>query len=71
MERRAKVLENAAATATLVEAGIVLMRQNLRRRHPDADNARIDDLLTAWLHRADDPIPGDAAGAVHVRRPVR
>ena len=70
MERSDKVLDNTAATATLIEAGIALMRQNLRRRHPDADEARIDDLLRAWLYRADDPVPGDVAGAVHERRPI-
>ena len=71
MERNAKVLENVAATATLIEAGVMLMRQNLRRCHPDADDAQIDDRLRAWLYRADDPIPGDVAGDVHVRRPIQ
>jgi hypothetical protein len=68
MERSAKIFENAAATATLVEAGIALMRQNLRRRHPEADEIRIDDLLKTWLYRTDDPIQGDVAGSVRIRR---
>jgi len=59
--------ENAETTAILMEAGIALMRQNLRRRYPQASEAEIDALLNAWLYRADDSIPGDTAGAVRVR----
>lgn len=62
-----RYLENAATTAILVEAGIALMRQNLRRQHPHESEAEIDARLNAWLYRADDPIPGDTAGPVRVR----
>lgn len=62
-----KYLENAATTAILVEAGIALMRENLRRRHPQASESEIDVLLSAWLYRANDPIPGDTAGPVRIR----
>ena len=68
MERSAEILENTAATAALVEAGIALMRQNLRRRHPEANEIRIDDLLQTWLYRTNDPIQGDVAGSVRIRR---
>ncbi len=57
----------AATTNMLVDAGIALMRQNIRRRHPAASEAEIDALVQAWLYRADDPIPGDTSGAVRVR----
>ena len=59
--------DNAATTAMLMEAGIALMRQNIRRRHPEETEAEIDARLHAWLRRANDPIPGDAAGSVRVR----
>ena len=62
-----KYLNNMATTAMLIDAGIGLMRQNIRRRNPDLTEAQVDDRLRAWLHRADDPIPGDTAGAVRVR----
>ena len=54
-------------TATLMDAGIALMRQNIRRRHPGQSEAEIDALLSAWMRRSDDPVPGDTAGAVRVR----
>ena len=59
--------DNAATAAILMEAGIELMRQNLKRRHPAKTDPEIDAMLAAWLCRADDPIPGDTAGAVRVR----
>lgn len=59
---------NAATTALLMEAGIDLMRQNLRRQHPAGDPALINALLDAWLHREQDPIPGDTAGSVRIRK---
>lgn len=62
-----KYRDNAATVAVLMEAGIELMRHNIRRRHPAASEAQVDTLLGAWLHRADDPIPGDTAGQVRVR----
>ena len=58
---------NASTTATLVEAGIALMRQNLRRRHPDENDEKIDARLQVWLHRADEPVQGDIAGTVRPR----
>lgn len=60
---------NARTTADLIDAGIDLMRQNLRRRHPGNDAAQVSTLLNAWLCRQQDPIPGDVAGLVRPRRP--
>lgn len=57
----------ASTTAILMDAGIALMRQNIRRRHPERTEAEIDAMLGAWMRRADDPVPGDTAGAVRVR----
>jgi hypothetical protein len=61
---------NAVTTAILMDAGIALMRQNIRRRHPGETEAGIDALLRAWLHRANDPIPGDTSGSVRARERV-
>jgi hypothetical protein len=65
-----KFINNAMTTAILVDAGIALMRQNIRRRHPHKKEPEIDALLSAWLRRADDPIPGDTAGSVRIRERV-
>ena len=62
-----KYRDNAAITAILMDAGVALMRQNIRRRHPGETEATIDAMLSAWMRRADDPVPGDTAGAVCVR----
>lgn len=58
---------NAATTAVLMEAGIDLMRQNLRRRHPEENETQIAARLKKWLYCEDDPMPGDVAGDVRVR----
>jgi hypothetical protein len=60
-------MHNAMTAGVLMEAGIALMRQNLRRRHPSATDPEVDTLLQNWLHRMDDPIPGDTAGQVRIR----
>jgi hypothetical protein len=65
-----KCRANAATTAVLMDAGIALMRQNIRRRNPGETEAEIDALLSAWLRRTDDPVPGDTAGSVRARVPA-
>ncbi len=62
-----KYRNNAVTTAKLMDAGIVLMRENLRRRHPTATATQVNLLLGSWLCRQDDPIPGDTSGPVRVR----
>jgi hypothetical protein len=42
----------------MADTGIALMRQNLRRRHPDASTEDIDRLLRAWLHDRPPDCPG-------------
>jgi hypothetical protein len=63
-----KYLENAATTAMLIEAGFEMMRQNIRRRHPNASEDTVEALLGAWVRRENDPLPGDTAGAVRTRQ---
>ena len=41
------------ATLELHQAGVDLMRQNLRRRHPEESEAQIAARLEAWLRAID------------------
>jgi hypothetical protein len=45
--------QKLAQALEMMSAGIRLKRNNLRRQFPAADEAEIDDLLTAWLTRDD------------------
>jgi len=44
--------------------GLALMRQNLRRRHPEASDAEVEERLRAWLLDR----PADAPGTVRAGR---
>ncbi len=61
MARRA---EDAAARLRLAldmqREGTALMRENVRRRHPDATQAKLDELFEQWLLGR----PMDAPGRV-------
>lgn len=46
----------------LHDAGVEMMRQNLRRLHPDADEGEIERLLLRWLHERPGAEHGDAQG---------
>lgn len=54
--------EKLRAALELHDVGVELMRQNLRRRHPDASDEEIDDMLTDWLRTRPGAEHGDAAG---------
>jgi hypothetical protein len=62
-----RYFENATTTALLMEAGLDMMRQNIRRRNANASEATVDALMGAWMRRESDPVPGDTDGAVRVR----
>jgi hypothetical protein len=49
-------------TLDLAEAGVDMMRENLRRRHPDADAAESQRRLVAWLQERPGAELGDAEG---------
>lgn len=49
-------------TLALFEAGVAMMRQNLRRRFPDADEREIQERLTAWLRTRPGAEYGDCEG---------
>lgn len=55
------------ATLDLHQAGIDLMRQNLRRRYPDESAAQISERVTTWLHTRPGAEHGDAPGRVRKR----
>ena len=44
------------------DEGVALMRQNLMRRHPDANEQEIERLLTEWLHDRPGAEHGDGEG---------
>ena len=46
----------------LFAAGEAMMRQNLRRLHPDASEAEIERRLVAWLQERPGAEHGDANG---------
>lgn len=62
-----KYQQKALTTAILVDAGIELMRQNIRRSHPAMLEEQVDAMLSSWMCRMDEHIPGDTGGAVRVR----
>jgi len=49
-------------TLDLFDAGVQLMRQNLRRQHPDADEREIDRRLCRWLRTRPGAEHGDSSG---------
>jgi hypothetical protein len=49
-------------TLDLFETGLNLMRQNLRRSHPDADEEEIEGRLHAWLLERPGAEFGDCPG---------
>ena len=68
MNKADKYFENAATTAALIDAGIDMMRQNIRRRQHGATDTTVDAILGAWLRRQNDALPGDIAGQVQIRK---
>jgi Rv0078B-related antitoxin len=52
----------------MADFGIDLQRQNLRRRHPDASEREIDELLDQWLLERPGAPEGDCAPPVTRRR---
>ena len=44
-------------TLELHEAGVQMMRLNLRRRYPGESDAEIEGRVVAWLTQRDDDVP--------------
>jgi hypothetical protein len=55
-------IEAFRATLDLFETGIDLMRQNLRRRHPEASSEEIERRLGEWLRERPGAEAGDCVG---------
>lgn len=56
------IADTFRATLDLFQTGIDLMRQNLRRRHPQAAEEDLDRLLREWLRERPGAEAGDSAG---------
>ena len=54
--------ERLRTALDLHETGVAMMRQNLRRAHPEASSSEIDRLLQAWLRERPGAPDGDAEG---------
>ena len=52
----------------LFDAGCEMMWRNLRRAHPDASEAEIDEMFGEWLHKCPGAELGDAEGIPGKRR---
>lgn len=58
----AKHASSLVVTLDLYETGVALMRQNLRRQFPGADDYDIDRRLQEWLRHRPGAELGDAEG---------
>jgi hypothetical protein len=56
------VQQRMRLTFELFEAAEQMMRLNLRRRFPEADDEEIERRLTEWLHTRPGAEHGDASG---------
>lgn len=55
-------IEAFRATLDLFQTGVDLMRQNLRRRHPEASIEEIERRLAEWLQERPGAETGDCLG---------
>jgi len=64
LEERARLTleERARLTLELIDLGIKIMRQNLKRRFPDEPDLAIEGRLTEWLRTRPGAEDGDAWG---------
>lgn len=56
------VLKRMEVAFDLYETAQAIMRQNLRRRHPDLDEDEIERRLTEWRHERPGAEHGDGVG---------
>jgi Rv0078B-related antitoxin len=62
VEDPATAAERLRTAFALFEAGVEMMRQNLRREFPNADESEIQERLTAWLRHRPGAEYGDCDG---------
>jgi hypothetical protein len=58
----ARMAERMRMTLDLFDLAEAMQRQRLKRKHPHASDAEIDDLVNAWLQRRPGAELGDAEG---------
>ena len=60
--RDAEAQRKMEAALDLADTAEQIMRQNLRRRHPDATDEGMERLLVEWLHARPGAEHGDGCG---------
>jgi len=69
MHSRLKTTQTIALVAEMQAIGIEMMRRSLSRRHPNASDAQVDEMLSAWLGAT--PQPRDIGGDFVLSRQPR
>ena len=62
------VAQKLRVAMDLCESGMDMQRERLRRLHPEADDAEIQDRLVAWLRARPAAEDGDAEGRLAPNR---
>lgn len=62
MDDPSAAAERLRTALALFEAGVEMMRQNLRRQFPDANESEIQERLTTWLRTRPGAEYGDCVG---------
>jgi hypothetical protein len=57
-----KAIVKMRTTLELADLAVRVMRQNLRRRHPDATDETIEEHLRRWVHARPGAEHGDCDG---------
>ena len=57
-----RTIDSFRMALDLFQTGVDVMRQNLRRRHPEAHDEEIERLLGEWLHQRPGAEFGDCPG---------
>ncbi len=55
-------------TFELYQVAEAMKRQNIRRRHPELNDAEVEEQVLEWLYRRPGVVVGDADGASFIRR---
>lgn len=66
----ARMVERLRIACEMHDLGVAMMRQNLKRSHPEASQEQIEEMLTRWLHTRPGPELGDVSGPGVVARPL-
>ena len=61
-EEKNLAAERLRTAFELHEAGVEMMRQTLRRKHPEANDSELDVMLARWLRERPGAEFGDAEG---------